>query len=168
MIKGVAEKRLRARLARDVKERKKDFLSWEKISTIALILSSEDHPSKDFIDRFVASTGKYVEVFYIETDSQVPSYSDWSCFTRKERTVLKLPRKTVISSLHKKHFDLVINACPEGTLFAKHLLSILNAPLKCSSSGRLTDADLVIKRKGLPGLPEYLQEVIRYLKMIRT
>jgi hypothetical protein len=168
MIKSsIARIILTSRIAFENKKRKSAFLPWDKIEKVALILSRRDNVNKSLIDQFISGTGKYVEVFYLELDAKVCTYHDWNCFTRKDKTFLGLPAGSVLKGLAGRRFDLVINTCQEIEVFSVSLSNILDAPLKCGSVGRFNDVDLVIKKKGISSLMDYLNEVVRYLKMIR-
>jgi len=148
-------------------KRKGAFLSWDSISKIALIISKRDNINKSQVDQFIASTKKYVEVFYIELDSKVPTYSDWICFTKKDKTFLGIPTASVIQGLRGKQFDIVINTCQEIEIYSTAISGILHAPINCGSTNQYNDTHLVIKKKGITNFMDYLHEVVRYLKMIR-
>jgi hypothetical protein len=167
MLRSVAKLSLRSKIRTGELLRSKDFLPWEKIRKIALIISKRDNVNKSTVDKFIDSTGKYFEVFYIELDSRTPSFHDWHCFTRKDRSILSLPKKKLSEKLSTREFDVVINSCQEIELFSTSVASTLKAPLKCGSTGKYHDVDLIIKKKGINSLIDYLNEVIRYLKMIR-
>ena len=158
---------LSSKSAFDHKKRKSAFLSWDKIEKIALIITRRDNINKSQVDRFITDTKKYVEVFYIELDSKTATYHDWNCFTKKDKTFLGLPVKSVHQGLSGKQFDVVINTCQEIEIYSTALARILHAPLKCGSMSRFNDSDLVIKKTGINSFMDYLQEVVRYLKMIR-
>ncbi len=158
---------LKSRTAFESKKRKGAFLSWDSIQKIGLIISKRDNINKSQVDQFISATKKYVEVFYIELDSKTPTYSDWNCFTKKDKTFVGLPVSAVTQGLSGKKFDIVINTCQEIELYSTALAGILQAPLKCGSTNRFNDSDLVIKKTGISTFMDYLHEVVRYLKMIR-
>jgi hypothetical protein len=158
---------LKSRTAFESKKRKGAFLSWDSIQKIALVISKRDNINKSQVDQFITGTKKYVEVFYIELDSKTPTYNDWNCFTKKDRSFVGLPSGAVLQGLSGKQFDVVINTCQEIELYSTALAGILHAPLKCGSSNRFNDSDLVIKKTGINSIMDYLHEVVRYLKMIR-
>ena len=159
---------LSSKSAFDHKKRKSEFLSWDKIEKVALIINKRDNINKSDVDRFINDTKKYVEVFYIELDSKTPTYHDWNCFTKKDKTFLGLPARPVHQGLRGKQFDVVINTCQEIEIYSTAIARILHAPLKCGSMNRFHDSDLVIKKTGINTFMDYLHEVVRYLKMIRV
>ena len=140
---------------------------WGKIKNVALVIEGSPAFNKNSIDRFVESLGRYVEVFYVEARSSRPTYSDWSCLTRRDFNLLKLPKQKVIDALRKKKFDLVINAAPAANSGAVLVAAALPARLHCSTSHRYHDARLVITRSETKSLAEYLAQVVHYLEMIK-
>src|SRR6476661_3173728 len=155
--RAVANIILSSKSAFEPKKRKAGFHSWEKIEKIALIISKRDNINKSLVDQFISATKKYIEVFYIELDSKVPTYHDWNCFTKKDKTFFGLPVSSVHRGLDGKQFDVVINTCQEIELYSTAIARILHAPLKCGSMNRFHDSDLVIKKTGMNSFMNYLQ-----------
>lgn len=147
--------------------RQKQFVSWENIQRVALLVDHEGFPEKRLVDQFIANTAKHMEVFYIETKSKESTYHDWHCFSKKDRNFLGLPNSNAFFQLENKTFDLCINTCNDTNLFAELLYAKLNATLKCGSHTTNNISDLVILKNGSQGLMNYLNEVVRYLNMIR-
>jgi hypothetical protein len=136
---------------------------WNSVSRLAIILSDRSDVNKSGIDRFVEETGKYVEVFYVETGARKPSYADWNCLTRKHSTAMDTPRREVLAGMKGKRFDVVINAATDR--FSAVLSGSINAALRCACTPKYREADLVITNTN--GLGDYLSQVLRYLRMIR-
>jgi hypothetical protein len=157
---------LRSRLKRNEADRYRNFISWEKVETVAIVISSRDKVAKNMVDNFVKDSRKFIEVFYVELNKKTPSYNDWQCFIGKHRSFFNLPKKVISKELEKKQFDVVINTASESDVFSRSLCEIIQAPFKCST-GNLAGVDLVIERPDGYKLLNYLEEVIRYLKMIR-
>lgn len=168
MLNKLSERILKSKIKKDNALRSRAFLPWDKIDKIALIISNEEALNKSAIDKYLERTKKYVEVFHIELKSKEPTYNDWECFAKKDKSVLKFPKNNKLNKLKSKHFDLVINACPQDELFSTALASTLNAPLKCGSGSRFNDCDLIIKRTERTELLKYLDDVTHYLKMIKS
>jgi hypothetical protein len=166
MLTKISEIILKYRLSAGENARKKQFLPWEKIEKIALVITNGDMVAKNTIDKFVLDSRKFIEVFYIEVNSSKRSYSDWQCFSRKDRSLFRLPNRQLTRELGKKKFDLVINTGSNDDVFSRGVSGLLSAPLKCAAAG-FREVDLVIERPGNYQLLNYLEEVVRYLKMIR-
>ena len=143
------------------------FLPWDSISGIALVLNSNIGDKKKEIDLFIKNTNKPVEVFYIELGAKQPSYSDWHCFTRQHKSLLKLPNSKSSGMFKEGRFDLVINLCGEDDYFATALSARLNPTLICSSFTSFGESALVIHKQEPFDLTQYLNEVVHYLKMIK-
>ncbi len=168
MLGAIAKIILRSRINTENSARQKKFLPWDKIEKIALILEKHEGLNKSSVDRFIEDTKKYIEVFYIETSSKDRSYNDWNCFSRKDKSFLNLPNKNLESEFKNKKFDTVLNTCAETNLFAFAVASYLPAYLKCGENTRFNLADLVIKKTEPFNLKNYLDETVKYLKMIRV
>jgi hypothetical protein len=168
MFKSLARLSLGSKIVKDNQHRKKHFLPWEKVEKIALILHKDDNINKSALDKFVDGTKKFVEVFYVDLGAKEAMYSDWRCLTKKDASWLKLPGPSVIGELQKKKFDLVINTASDSELYATALVSTFHAPFKCGNSKKFNDVDLIIKKTDPYQVVDYLNEVIKYLKMIRV
>ena len=142
-------------------------MSWDKINSVALIISQDANLNRNALDKWINDTKKMVEVFYVETKSKSNTYGDWNCFCKKDKTVLDLPKKEVETLLEKKSFDLVINTSDDSDLFAASLLSILKAPFKCASTSQFQDANLIVRPSVNGNLIHQLQDTLRYLQMIK-
>lgn len=168
MLASVARLSLGSKISKDNLNRKRHFLPWDQVQKIALVLHKNDLVNKSAVDKLVDSTKKFVEVFYVELSSKTPTYSDWRCFYRKDASWLGLPQQAVLSELQNKTFDLVINTSGDSELFATSVVSTLKAPFKCGSSKKFNDVDLIIKKTEPYNVMNYLDEVLRYVKMIRV
>jgi hypothetical protein len=166
-MRFIAKIILNYNVSRENKQREKKFVPWEKVEKIALILNNKDNINKSAIDRLIDETKKYIEVFYIETNSKQPTFGDWKCFSKNDKTFLGLPKKNMLDDLKRKKYDVVINTCGEQNLFSTALCASLPGYLKCHSSDNLGYADLIIKKTEPYSLLLYLDTVIKYLKMIR-
>ena len=168
MFKFFAELSVRSIIEKDNTGHKKNFLPWDKIEKIALVVSKQESLNKSQLDKFVSDTKKFVEVFYVELSSKEATYADWHCFTKKDASFLKLPKNAVMEDLKKKKFDLVINTATENDLFATAVCGALPAVFKCGSSSKYNETGLIIERTDNAKLLDYLNETLKYLKMIRA
>ncbi len=168
MLSFFAKLSVNARVEKALKTRTRKFVPWEKIEKIALIISKDAGINKSAIDKFIEDSKKYIEVFYIELRSKEASFGDWHCFSKKDSSLLKLPTKRVEDSVKGRHYDVVINACEGKNLFSAALFSTLDGTLKCASSARFKDADLIIRRTDQSNLLSFLSDTVHYLKMIRV
>lgn len=167
MLNKLAEITLRSQVAKDNSATQKQFLPWDKIQKIALVISKDETINKSALDKFISDTQKYVEVFLIELGSANPSYGDWKCFTKKDKSVLNLPKKIITTEINTKKFDLVINASNNFNLFASAITSSLKAPVKCGQTNGFNEVQLIIQKTVPFNLINYLNDVVKYLKMIK-
>ena len=156
------------KIKRDDLTRKKKFIAWDNVEKIALIIEKHDSLNKSVIDKLIEESKKYVEVFYIETSSKEASYGDWNCFSKKDRSILNLPKKTSLYELKSKKFDVVINTCGETNLFATALTLSIQANLKCSENRSFGLADLIIVKTQKNNIKNYLDDTFKYLRMIKA
>lgn len=168
MFAAIANYFTRMNVVKESALRKKQFLSWTKIQKIALIIDEKKAISKNEIDKFIESTGKYVEVFFVELSNKEASFADWKCFTGKDKNLLNLPKQAVLDALKGKKFDLVINVSTNHPLFCVNLLLALQTDFICGNNDQFGELDLIIERKESQSLMTYLNEVKKYLEMIKT
>ncbi|MCW3075661.1 MAG: hypothetical protein JWO32_270 [Bacteroidetes bacterium] len=168
MFKFIAEYYTRSAVHKSNHSRTKQFLNWENIHRIALIIENKQGINKSELDKFIEETKKHVKVFLVDINAGVPSFADWQCFTRKQKTLLGLPTGEVYAQIKNDKYDLVINACRTYKLFGSNLTAQLNAGYKCTCVDLFGEADLVIERKDKTDLLSYLKEVKKYLEMIKT
>lgn len=168
MIGLLADIQLRWRLRRFRNRRAAQPANWDAVQKIALVLNKTPGLNKNETDKFIDSTGKYVEVFFVETGSKTASFADWRCFTREHKNFLGLPLRTVMKDMATHQFDIVINACGETDHFAGLIAAAIPASLKCSANNNFSAADLSIISPGSSGPLGYLAEVLHYLRMIRA
>ncbi len=167
MLEFFAKLKLNSIIDKNPTKQTKRFLSWNDISSMAIIIESNKNLNKNNLDNFIEKTGKFVEVFYVETNNKQATFGDWNCFTKKDLTFLKLPKSETILSLKTKQFDLVINTCNDSNLFAAALNNYLTSTFKCGLSNAYNDTDLIISKQESYDLPLYLTDISNYLKMIK-
>lgn len=168
MFSSLARYLAKSKIINADSKRKRDFIDWNSIDKIALLIDTSAPVNKSEIDKFTESTGKYCDVYFLELNSKVPSYSDWICFTKKDKTALNLPKSHIDSTLKNRKYQLVINVCQKFDLYAALLCSQLNAPYNCGIQNLFGETDLIIEKEKDKGVTLYLKEVVRYLQMIRT
>ena len=158
---------LKSQIQKDTSNRKKQFLSWDKIQKIAIIIDNQTPVNKSVIDKFCADSKKFIEIYFVELNAKQASFGDWKCFTSKQKTLFKLPKKIVVADLKKKQFDCVINTCSIQNQFSIFIQSAIEAPLKCSDNNDYNQSDLIILKAQTSNIIDYLNDVVRYLKMIK-
>lgn len=168
MLHTIAKIQLKSKIHRNNALRKKQFYNWNNIQKIALIIGNQDVINKSLLDTFIEQLQTYTEVFFIETNSKTPSYSDWHCFAKENKSALGLPKKVMVDALQNKKFDLVIDAAKGYEIYSAAIAAYIHAPLNCGTQNWFEQHDLIIHRTENQDLLPYLNEVVKYLKMIKT
>jgi hypothetical protein len=168
MFSSLANYFTRTRIEKDNPKRSKQFLNWDKVDKIVLIIDNSSPINKNEIDKFIDGTKKDTDVFFIESKSKQTSYSDWRCFIKKDKSFLGLPAEHIFRELKSKKYNLVINAAFGNTLYAANLISSVQSDFKCGACNLYGELDLIIDKNNQQNLVSYLKEVVRYLQMIRT
>jgi len=168
MLSKLADIRIKSTINKLGGAKSKQFIPWQNIQKIALILNQNQQVNKSAIDKFITKHQKYIEVFYIEINSKEPTYADWRCFVKADLNLLKLPKNKIILDLKQKHFDLVINTGDEKDQFAQNVTAALSANYKCGAFEKFNQTNLIIKKTEPFVLNDYLEDVVKYLKMIKN
>lgn len=150
------------------KTRKKQFLEWEQVKSIALIIDKDTGVNKSKIDAFTASLGVYTEVFYCEINAKTATYGDWTCLTKKDKNIWALPSGVEIEKIKKKKFDLSITLNRKGSFYTAYLTSVIHAVYKCGQRDVCGELDILIEIESDKSPEQELNEILRYLKMIKT
>lgn len=108
-MKPIIQILLKSQIQKDATNHKKQFLSWDKIQKIAIIIDNQTPINKSVIDKFCADSKKFIEIYYVELNAKQATFGDWQCFTGKQKTLFKLPKSIVLADVKKKQFDCVIN-----------------------------------------------------------
>lgn len=166
-LKPITNILLKSQIQKDLTNGKKQFLNWEAIEKIAIIIDDTTPVNKSVIDKFCIDTKRYVEVYYVELNSKQCTFADWQCFTKKHTTIFNLPKQLYLNKLKSKAFNCVINTCHHQNLFAISLQSALQAPIKCGDNTNYNQTDLIILKSPSSTTISYLNDVIHYLKMIK-
>lgn len=167
MINKLTEIILKSQISKNNTLLKKKFSPWNEIQTIALVLSHNNTINKSAVDKFINDSQKHIDVFLIELKSKNASFNDWNCFTKKDKTILNLPKKNHLVNLQNQKFDLIINAAEDFNLFAASITSAIKAPFKCGLPSDFNENDLIIQKTNPFNLINYLNDVLRYLKLIK-
>ncbi len=167
LLNSISNILLKRQIGKENTAIKKQFLKWDAIEKIAIIIDNTLPVNKSLVDAFCLDTKRYVEVYYIELNLKQPTFADWKCFTKKHTTIFNLPKQLYLNELKSKAFNCVINTCHHQNLFAISLQSTLQAPIKCSDNTNYNQTDLIILKSPSSTIISYLNDVIHYLKMIK-
>lgn len=149
----------------------KNFLPWDKIKTVALVLDSKTASSKNFIDKFIYEADKVVDVYYIDIHVKESAIKNFITFTKQEKSFFGLPNSKASAKIGKKKYDVLINASFAELDYSSVLSNSIKATFKCGYQSRADELDLIVRRgeqKEGQDLMNYLNELVNYLKMIRN
>lgn len=168
MFSAISRWLIKNRLRAQERNDQKSFLDWERVDSIALIVATTEGLNRNALDKWIGDTKKFIEVFYIEPKNKNATFGDWNCFTKKDKTIFNLPKKTIETQLNQKTYNLVINTALPDNYFATAVFNALQAPFKCAPSTELQDANLIVRPSVEGNLIHQLQDTLRYLQMIKT
>jgi hypothetical protein len=147
---------------------KKNFVSWDKIKTIALIVDHKSAANKNHLDKFIYETDKVVDVYFIDGHVKESAIKNFTTFIKADRSLFGLPNAKAIAKLKTQPYDLVINAAFNETDFSSIIANTLKTGCRSGFQSRLNELDLIIERKPNQELISYLGDVVTYVKMIRN
>jgi hypothetical protein len=146
----------------------RNFLAWDKIKTIALIVDSKAASNKNLLDKFIYETDKVVDVYYIDGHVKESAIKNFITFTKANKNLLGLPNAKAFAKLKNQKYDLLINAAFNELDYASVIGNGLKASCKSGFQSRLNELDLIIERSANQDLIAYLAQVVNYMKMIRN
>lgn len=147
---------------------KKNFVSWDKIKTIALIVDHKSAFNKSLLDKFIYETDKVVDVYFIDGHIKESDIKNFITFIKADRSLFGLPNAKAIAKLKQQPYELVINAAFNEQDFSSIIVNTLKTVCRSGFQSRLNELDLIIERKPNQELISYLGDVVIYVKMIRN
>jgi len=167
MFTYLTEWSLKSRLKKQQAQSSQQFISWDQVKQVALIVDAKTAGSKQLLDNYIQQSKKHVDVYYVELGSKTPTFADWHCFTKQHKSLLNLPTEKALLGIKSEGVDLVINACDDTNYFATALASWLHPMMVCNSFETFNASSLIIKKAEPFDLIVYLNNITHYLKMIR-
>jgi hypothetical protein len=155
---------LRRRKTADAEERR--FLPWESVSKMAIILPEEESLNKSEMDRLLSGFQKFVDVFYIQTATKAPLFSDWRCFMKKDFHWSGAPSRNVAHELGVRKYDLVMNA--GAHIYAASVCAVIPATFKCGRAAIFGEADFIVNVPSQETTAGWIAKALACLKMIRN
>jgi hypothetical protein len=146
----------------------RNFLPWNKIKTMALVLDSKTAQSKNLIDKFIYEVDKVVDVYYLDIHAKESAIKNFITFTKLEKNWVDLPNGKAKAKIAGKRYDILINASFAELDYSSVITNMIKATCKCGHHSRLSELDLIVHHKGNQSLEKYLDELVNYLKMIRN
>ena len=163
--------------------RDKRIDNWEQIKTIGLIFTVADSERWNLIHRFIAaqeSRGKEVyligfqkykyEINYIFSHTRTTI-----CHEKEDFNRMGLPKEGVIDGFISRHYDLIIDTTEQPDFFGKYVTAMADANLKVGytnsesekDEGVMDMYDLAIQGNGPMDFKDYIEQIVKYLTMIK-
>ncbi|MBK9283150.1 MAG: hypothetical protein IPM51_02390 [Sphingobacteriaceae bacterium] len=153
-------------IAKNKKKESVPYTNWDSVKSIAFIIDVHTTINKSKLDAFFAQLNKYFSVYLVETNKSEPTFSDWSCITKKQKSIFGLPKKELFEKLKAKNYDVLVCVNPSDNTFTSNLCASIHAGLRCGSNDTFGELDLIIASSNKE-LIAVLEECVRYLKMIK-
>jgi len=148
--------------------RKRQFVPWDQVQQVALIIENQSGFNKSVLDKFIIDTGKRFDVLFIDTNNKESVIKDYITFCKSDKNLLNLPSSKGLEKIAKRKADVIIICVDKELEYAAVLAANYEARCYCGYSPVKANLDIIIERKTGTALPQYLEEVLRYLKMIRN
>lgn len=146
----------------------RNFLPWDKIKTVALIVDDKHATNKNELDKFIYETDKVVDVYYLDLNNKESSLKNYITFVKTNKSFFGLPNAKATAKIQNKKYDLLINAAFEQLTYAGVLSNAINATCKSGFENKANELDLLVVYNQNKKLIDYLNEVVNYLKMIKN
>lgn len=146
----------------------RNFLPWDKIKTVALVIDSKTLQSKNVIDNFIYQSGKVIDVYCLDIDKKESSIKNFITFTKTEKSLWGLPNGKARAKIAPKKYDVLVNASFAELDYSAVISHHIKAICKCGYQSRSSELDLIVSRKDGQVMEKYLEDLVNYLKMIRN
>jgi len=146
----------------------RNFLPWDKIKTIALLVDSKHANNKNELDKFIYESDKVVDVYYLDLHVKESVVKNYISIVKSDKSFFGLPNAKAMAKIHNRKYDLLINAAFGELTYAGVLSNTIKATCKSGFKSKRNELDLLIARTENQKLMNYLGEVVGYLKMIKN
>lgn len=146
----------------------RNFLPWDKVKTIALVVDSKAASNKNQLDKFIYETDKVVDVYYIDGHVKESAIKNFAVFTKADKSLFGLPNSKAYAKLKNQKYDLLINAAFNETDYSSLISHSIKAVCKSGFRSSQQELDIIIERAQNQDLIGYLGQVVNYVKMIRN
>ncbi len=162
--------------------REKRIENWECIKSIGLIFVVGNEGYWDLINRFIKAQQKqgkkihliglhpkdyHIDYIFTHTDTII-------CNAKDDFTFFGTPKTGLVEQFTDYHLDLLIDATEQPCYFGKYITARTNADLKvgytnseADNEGSMDMYDLTIKGNNTIDFKDYIEQVVKYLTMIK-
>ena len=160
--------------------RDKRIKKWNDIKSVGLIFVVGDAVQWNILNRFISTQtkqGKSISIIGLHPKDFVIDYiftytETTLCREKEDLNFWELPKKGVIDNFTNRHYDLLIDAS-NVSFFDKYVTASSNADLKVGYRNMEQDNetlemyDITIQGNGDINIKDYLEQVVKYLTMIK-
>ncbi len=170
MFNWLSNKIIESKVNSSVKGPKKEFLEWNDVRSICILISKDEFYKAKSLNEFIKSSGKEVITVLFIPDKEVNSDSSMISFNKKQTSFIGLPKPEILDKVTSGSYDLMIDCNFKTYNSMKWLAGITKAKFKVGSGGLTYHNyfDICMDLKDKPEFDNYLAQVMNYLKMIRT
>lgn len=146
----------------------KNFLPWDKIKSIALLVDAKHATNKNELDKFIYESDKVMDVYYLDLKVKESAVKNYITLVKADKSLFGLPNAKAMAKIHNRKYDLLINAAFGELTYAGILGHSIKATCKSGFENKGNELDLLITHPNNQKLIDYLGEVVNYLKMIKN
>ncbi len=146
----------------------RNFLPWDKIKTIALLVDAKHASNKNEIDKFIYESDKVIDVYYLVLHVKESVVKNYISMVKSDKSFFGLPNEKAMAKIHNRKYDLLINAAFSELTYSGLLSNTIKATCKSGFESKWNELDLLIAHNQNQNLINYLGEVVNYLKMIKN
>lgn len=162
--------------------RDKCIANWESIKTIGLIFVVGHEEYWNLINRFITAQKKQGKQIYIiglhPKDYQINYIFTYTetiiCNEKEDFNFFGLPKTVQVEQFTERHYDLLIDITEQPCFFGKLITANSNADLKVGYSnseigdeGNMEMYDLTIQGNEKMDFKDYIEQIVKYLTMIK-
>lgn len=179
LIKDFRRNHLIRQMARTPRDKKIDNL--EQVKSIGVIFTLGSETDWNLLYRFAQLMEQQNKKIYmigihpkdINLSFIVTHANTIICREKDDLNFWGIPREGVIDRFTDRHFDLLIDTTDQPNFFGQYVALRCNADLKVTYTDEVEATrhdnifDMMIKGEGPIDLREYLNQVVKYLNMIK-
>lgn len=178
-IKDFRRRHLIRQLAHKQRDKKIENLSQLKEIGIVFTISGEQEWSLLYhFAKLMEEQGKHVTMVGLHPDNVQISFivthaQTIICREKDDLNFWGIPKDEVVERFTSKHFDALIDTTDQPNFFGQYMALRSNADLKITYTDEVEETlndnifDMMIKGEGALDLRDYLNQVVRYLKMVK-
>lgn len=170
MLKGLNNYIVSLKIKQHAVKVKKHFVEWNAIQSAVILLNGNRSNNYEAALKLEKEIGKPLDVIVYYDDKISESESCFLSLNKKELSLLGMPKPMCLEKIKNKKYDILIDANFDESPVLKLLSGIIGASCKVGPSRLNYNSlfDISIGASDSLKIESYLNEVMNYLKMIKT